>query len=71
MAVSGCINDNSFGPVVEGCRGGFDFTFRFQNIILGIVPAAIFIPIALTRLATLAFRSRIVGGKVLQFTKLV
>ncbi|EWY89729.1 hypothetical protein FOYG_10530 [Fusarium oxysporum NRRL 32931] len=70
MAVSGCINDNSFGPVVEGCRGGFDFTFRFQNIILGIVPAAIFIPIALTRLATLAFRSRIVGGKVLQFTKL-
>ncbi|KAF0641998.1 hypothetical protein NXS19_010672 [Fusarium pseudograminearum] len=70
MAVSGCINDNSFGPIVQGCRGDFDFTLRFQNIILGIVPAAIFILIALTRVATLAFRSRIVDGKVLQFTKL-
>lgn len=71
MAVSGCTNDNSFGPIVQGCRGDFDFTLRFQNIILGILPAAIFILLALTRVATLAFRSRIVGGKVLQFTKLV
>ncbi|CAG1973904.1 unnamed protein product [Fusarium graminearum] len=70
MAVSGCTNDNSFGPIVQGCRGDFDFTLRFQNIILGILPAAIFILLALTRVATLAFRSRIVGGKVLQFTKL-
>ncbi|KAF5267203.1 hypothetical protein FOXYS1_1935 [Fusarium oxysporum] len=70
MALSGCINDNSFGPVVEGCRGDFDFTFRFQRIILGIVPAAIFIPIAFIRVASLALRPRIVDGKIQQFTKL-
>ncbi|KAG5660849.1 hypothetical protein KAF25_002492 [Fusarium avenaceum] len=70
MAMSGCINDNSFGPIVEGCRGDFDFTFRFQRIILGIVPAAIFIPIALIRVAALAFRPRIVDGKTQQFIKL-
>lgn len=71
MAMSGCINDNSFGPIVEGCRGDFDFTFRFQRIILGIVPAAIFIPIALIRVASLAFKPRIVDGKTQQFIKLV
>ncbi|RMJ01454.1 hypothetical protein CDV36_015802 [Fusarium kuroshium] len=70
MDVSGCTNDNSFGPVVEGCRGDFDFTFRFQRIILGIVPAAIFILVALLRVASLAFKPRIVGGKLQQFTKL-
>ncbi|KAH7257946.1 P-loop containing nucleoside triphosphate hydrolase protein [Fusarium tricinctum] len=70
MAMPGCINDNSFGPIVEGCRGDFDFTFRFQRIILGIVPAAIFIPIALIRVASLALRPRIVGGKTQQFAKL-
>ncbi|KAF5020338.1 hypothetical protein F66182_7644 [Fusarium sp. NRRL 66182] len=68
--MSGCINDNSFGPVVEGCRGDFDFTFRFQRIILGIVPATLFIAIALLRISALAFRPRIVGGKLQQFTKL-
>ncbi|RSL46129.1 hypothetical protein CEP54_013989 [Fusarium duplospermum] len=70
MAVSGCTNDNSFGPAVEGCRGDFDFTLRFQRIFLGLVPAAIFILVALPRVAFLAFKPRVVGGKSQQFTKL-
>ncbi|KAF4436891.1 ABC transporter [Fusarium austroafricanum] len=70
MAMSGCANDNSFGPVVKGCRGDFDFTLRFQRIIFDIVPAAIFIVIALIRVVYLAFKPRIVGGKIQQFTKL-
>lgn len=71
MVVSDCTNDNSLGPVAEGCRGDFDFTFRFQRIFLNIVPAAIFISIALLRVASLVFKPRIVGGKLQQFTKLV
>ncbi|KAI1313225.1 P-loop containing nucleoside triphosphate hydrolase protein [Xylaria venustula] len=36
--------DGSFGPAVgDGCRGGFDFTVQFEEIILTILPAAIFL----------------------------
>ncbi|KAI1419772.1 P-loop containing nucleoside triphosphate hydrolase protein [Xylaria sp. FL1777] len=36
--------DGSFGPAVEdGCRGGFDFTVQFEELILAILPAAIFL----------------------------
>lgn len=36
--------DNVFGPVVPlGCRNGFDFTLLFEQSILGILPAAVFL----------------------------
>ncbi|KAM5374183.1 hypothetical protein ACJZ2D_006643 [Fusarium nematophilum] len=37
--------DGLFGPSVwtEGCRGGFDFTLSFQESILSITPAALFL----------------------------
>ncbi|KAH7152137.1 P-loop containing nucleoside triphosphate hydrolase protein [Dactylonectria estremocensis] len=37
--------DGVFGPSVwvEGCRGGFDFTLAFEESILSITPAAVFL----------------------------
>ncbi|KAH6972083.1 ABC transporter [Ilyonectria sp. MPI-CAGE-AT-0026] len=71
MAVSTCVNDNSFGPSVQGCRGDFDFTLRFQRIFFAIIPAAVFIALTLPRIAWLAVKPRIVSGTLQQFTKLI
>ncbi|KAI0906085.1 P-loop containing nucleoside triphosphate hydrolase protein [Ustulina deusta] len=36
--------DGSFGPAVESdCRGGFDFTVQFEELVLAILPATIFL----------------------------
>ncbi|TVY88460.1 ABC transporter [Lachnellula willkommii] len=35
------LNDNVIGPVVQGCRSGFDFTLLFEQTILSIGPAAL------------------------------
>lgn len=69
--MSTCVNDNSFGPSVQGCRGDFDFTLRFQRIFFAILPAAVFIALTLPRIAWLAVKPRIVSGTLQQFTKLV
>lgn len=46
--------DNAFGPAVNAsCRDGFDFTLLFEQSILGILPAVVFLvafPEALYRL---------------------
>ena len=41
--MSVCSSDDVFGPVVDGCRGGFDFTLLFEQSILSIGPSAIFL----------------------------
>jgi len=33
--------DNTFGPHAKECRGGFDFTLLFEEILLSIVPSAL------------------------------
>ncbi|OAQ77246.1 ABC multidrug transporter [Purpureocillium lilacinum] len=40
--------DGAFGPGVwsQGCRGGFDFTLSFEESILTILPAAVFLVLA-------------------------
>ncbi|KAH7319081.1 putative ATP-binding cassette transporter [Rhexocercosporidium sp. MPI-PUGE-AT-0058] len=43
-------SDNVFGPVVQGCRDNFDFTLLFEQTILSISPATIFLLLMLTRL---------------------
>ncbi|KAL2882737.1 hypothetical protein SGCOL_001948 [Colletotrichum sp. CLE4] len=67
---SRCLNDDSLGPSVEGCRGGFDFTLRFERIFLAIIPAAVFVALSLPRVAYLARKPRIVGAKTFQTVKL-
>lgn len=68
---SACINDDSFGPNVRGCRGDFDFTIRFERIFLAIIPTSIFIALSIPRIAFLLQKPKIVGAVWLQFLKLV
>jgi ATP-binding cassette subfamily C (CFTR/MRP) protein 1 len=35
--------EESFGPTVSGCRGNFDFTVAFEQIILSIAPSVVFL----------------------------
>ncbi|KAK7423072.1 hypothetical protein QQZ08_009239 [Neonectria magnoliae] len=70
MASSLCLNDDTLGPAVEGCRGDFDFTQRFESVILASIPAATFVVLALLRVAWLSQQPRIVGGAALQYAKL-
>ncbi|KAL0929815.1 ABC transporter [Colletotrichum truncatum] len=69
MGLTGCLNDDAFGPAVQGCRGDFDFTQKFERIFFWLVPAAIFIPAAALRLIQLLSRPRLVEASVLQLIK--
>lgn len=68
---SGCLNDDSLGPGVRGCRDNFDFTFKFQKIFLSILPASVFIALCLPRVVYLIRRPVIVKGTHVQVVKLV
>ncbi|KAL7925630.1 multidrug resistance-associated protein [Trichoderma austrokoningii] len=49
-----CPNDATFGPPVHGCsHREFDFTLKFETIFFSILPAAIFIALALARVVWL------------------
>ncbi|CCF42960.1 ABC transporter [Colletotrichum higginsianum] len=67
---SRCLNDDSLGPGVQGCRGDFDFTLRFERIFLAIIPAAVFAALSLPRIAFLSRKPRIVGAPTVQTIKL-
>ena len=69
--VSMCLNDGSFGPIVKGCRGDFDFTQQFENIVLKLIPAAIFTSAALIRISKLARQPTVVDAVKLLVIKLV
>jgi ATP-binding cassette subfamily C (CFTR/MRP) protein 1 len=51
------MNDDLFGPIIQGCRSNFDFTLLFEQTILSIPPAAILLVLAPPRLVKL-IRSR-------------
>ena len=70
MDFSGCLGDDSLGPTVKGCRADFDFTIKFENIFLSILPAAIFVAGSLPRLVYLTRRPAIVSGAPLKILKL-
>lgn len=71
MDFSGCLNDESIGPTVQGCRGDFDFTIKFEKIFLDLIPTVVFIAICLPRIVVLARRPAIVGGAALRRAKSV
>ncbi|KAJ5663804.1 hypothetical protein N7507_004535 [Penicillium longicatenatum] len=66
-----CVNDASFGPIVKGCRGDFDFTLKFEKIILSILPSVVFIALSVPRAIHLARKRRTVNGTTFQFVKLL
>ncbi|CCT61438.1 related to multidrug resistance protein [Fusarium fujikuroi IMI 58289] len=70
-SVSACLNDDSLGPAVRGCRGNFDFTVAFEDVVFVIAPATAFICLGLLRTLALCRRRRpIVGASAVQWTKL-
>lgn len=71
MDFSGCASDASIGPAVHGCRGGFDFTLRFEQVVFSIVPSTIFIALWLSRILVLVRRRRRVDGTWFQLSKSV
>ena len=50
--------DDTFGPAVIACRGGFDFTLLFEQTILTIGPAALFLLLSPYRLWQLVKEDR-------------
>ena len=68
---STCLNDDSFGPAVSGCRGDFDFTLTFEEIILSIVPSVCFILLAGLRIIQLSRKPTVLSGHWFQAIKLV
>jgi len=72
MDFSSCPNDDLFGPAVEGCRGDFDFTIKFEKIFFALIPTSVFIAVSLTRVLFLATRRKpIVEGALFRYLKLV
>jgi hypothetical protein len=45
--------ESSFGPTVQNCRSGFDFTFFFEQLILSIIPSTIFLVCSIGRVLRL------------------
>lgn len=71
MDFSGCLDDQSFGPTVRGCRDDFDFTIKFEKIFFALIPAAIFVAFAPARVVYLTRKPTIVTGVLLRTAKLV
>ncbi|OAA53807.1 ABC transporter, transmembrane domain, type 1 [Niveomyces insectorum RCEF 264] len=71
MDFSGCRNDDTFGPTVRGCRGDFDFTIKFEQLFLAIIPPSVFVAVALPRLVYLWRQPAIVSGALLRTAKLI
>ncbi|KAI0129875.1 ATPase-like protein [Xylariales sp. AK1849] len=71
MEFTGCVNDDAFGPAIQGCRGDFDFTIRFEKIVLSLIPACVFIALSIPRAVYLVQRPQIVRSVWFQVVKLV
>ncbi|CAK7267892.1 hypothetical protein SEPCBS57363_002820 [Sporothrix epigloea] len=71
MDFSGCHDDDAFGPAVRGCRGDFDFTIRFEQLVLAIIPSSVFMPLVLARLLVLWQKPNLVAGRILLAAKLI
>jgi ATP-binding cassette subfamily C (CFTR/MRP) protein 1 len=56
-------SDDAFGPQVQDCRGGLDFTLRFEHVIFTIVPASAFLVAVPLRLLHLLARPIVVSGR--------
>lgn len=66
-----CLNDDSLGPAVQGCRGDFDFTITFETLVLTVVPAGVFVVLGIARLVSLRHARAIVNCQRLGLLKLV
>ncbi|KAH8899624.1 hypothetical protein GQ53DRAFT_873990 [Thozetella sp. PMI_491] len=70
-APSACLNDDTLGPGVIGCRDDFDFTITFEDSFLSLTPSAIFAVLAVLRLVYLGRKPQLLHGRGFQLLKLV
>lgn len=63
--------DDSWRAHALSCRGGFDFTLLFEEVILGVLPIGIILILTPFRLWHLARKPHKVVGSGLLLTKLV
>lgn len=63
--------DNAFGPAVEGCRQGFDFTFAFESYLFSIVSSVLLLCFAPLRFKTLSRVRPKIEGNAFKYVKLV
>ncbi|KAK1728937.1 ABC transporter [Colletotrichum acutatum] len=61
--------DDAFGPTVQHCRDGFDFTLTFEQCLFTILPASLLILIAPLRFRYLGRLPYSVNGTTLRLTK--
>ncbi|KAK2021657.1 ABC transporter [Colletotrichum zoysiae] len=61
--------DDAFGPIVQDCRYGFDFTLTFEQCLFTILPASLLLLVAPLRLRYLGKLPRAVAGDALRLTK--
>lgn len=50
----GSPDDFSFGPAINSCHRGFDFTLFFEDTVLSLIPSSVFIPVSCVLIAILA-----------------
>ncbi|KAI4848302.1 multidrug resistance-like protein, partial [Aureobasidium sp. EXF-8845] len=62
--------DSAFGPAVEGCRQGFDFTLTFESHIFSIVPSVLLLCFAPLRFKSLSRVRPKVKGTAFKYVKL-
>lgn len=65
------VEDRTFGPWAQQCRGAFDFTLLFEESILTLVPLCIMILLAPFRIAYLFKKKRKVEDTPLVHMKIV
>jgi hypothetical protein len=63
--------DSAFGPAVEGCRQGFDFTLAFESYIFSIVPSVLLLCFAPLRFKSLSRVRPKIKGTAFKYVKLV
>ncbi|KAF2223913.1 P-loop containing nucleoside triphosphate hydrolase protein [Elsinoe ampelina] len=72
MTSRSCLSaaDGVFGPSVDGCRDGFDFTLSFERYLFNLVPSVLFIVAAVPRVWYLARKERCISHSRSEYTKL-
>lgn len=64
-------SDDTFGPIVRGCRDGFDFTRLFEDAILSLLPSILVLLFSAVRIVQLYARPVLVRGRSLKWSKQV
>ena len=69
--LAGCLNEDTLGPGVKGCRDDFDFTIKFEQLVFSVLPSVLLIVASIWRVRYLSTSVVVVHAPLLQSLKLV